>query len=368
LRVLYFIERFWPLIGGVEVISSDLVERLSERGHEIMVVTDQEGPWLPEDEMFGNVRVRRVPFMQAIRERDLEQLAVARQSMHALLRAYRPELIHVAFTGAGVWLLPVPSLAPVILSIHGAWPTIDFGEGSGLFGRVMNEASWVTACSQHTLGALLSSAPHVASKSSVVLNGLDAGFDGDPPEPPGGDPVLLCSGRIVEDKGIDIAIRALKQIIEDCPDVRLLVVGDGPARENLENQARSLGLTGNVQFSGWVSPSAMHELTARASVVLVPSRLEGFGLVALEAALMARPVIASHVGGLPEVVEDGVSGLLFDPDDPAALADAIKLLVTHSALARSMGRAGRRRALQRFSGARHVGEWDALYRRIGNGE
>jgi glycosyltransferase involved in cell wall biosynthesis len=109
----------------------------------------------------------------------------------------------------------------------------------------------------------------------------------------------------------------------------------------------------------------MLALLNSATVVLVPSRkAEGFGLVALEAALMARPVVASRFGALPEVVMDGETGLLVDKDDPLALADAILTLLTHPDTAMTMGETGRRRAQDLFGLQRHVDSFDALYREL----
>jgi glycogen(starch) synthase len=362
LRVLYFVERFWPLIGGVEVISTRLVPLLAERDHEIVVVTDDES-WLPEHDRYGQSEVRRLPIIHALRDRDIELLGQARQGMAKIVRQYRPQVIHATFTGGGVWLLPGPEVAPTILSFHGSWRTLDFAT-DGLFSRVINRVAWVTACSQHAHTHVLATAPQLAGRTSVILNGLDPTFDGDPPEPPPGPPVLLCSGRIVYDKGFDVAIDALAQVARVCPGVRLLIAGDGPERASLARRAASLGLGESVEFLGWISPNETHELVARASIVIIPSRLEGFGLVALEAALMARPVIATNVGGLPEVVQDETTGVLIPCDDAGATAAAIQSLLENPERGRTLGRAGRARALSRFSAERHADEWDALYRRV----
>jgi glycosyltransferase involved in cell wall biosynthesis len=108
----------------------------------------------------------------------------------------------------------------------------------------------------------------------------------------------------------------------------------------------------------------MHDLVARSTIVVAPSRMEGFGLTALEAALMARPAIVAGTGGLPEAVADGVTGLVVPCDDVAALAGAVRHLLRSPEVARRMGRAGRRRALTVFGAERQVDDWDALYRRF----
>lgn len=361
MRVLYFVDGFWPLIGGLEVISAQLVTGLAARGYEITVVTNREHDWIPEEEMFGAVTVRRLPFFRAIHDRDLELVAASRRGVAEIVRAVRPHLVHASFTGAGAMMLPKPEVAPLILSFHGPWETVDFS--AGLFGRVLARTDWVTACSQHTLAALMRTAPpEIADRASVILNGIDPPAGAEPEAPPAGPPVLLCSGRVVDDKGFDVAVDAMAGL----PGARLVIAGDGDARAGLEARARALGVDDRVTFAGWVSPDDMPALVARSTVVLAPSRLEGFGLTALEAALMGRPVVASDIGGHPEVVQDGVTGVLVACDDAAALADAVARLLAAPEAARRMGEAGRRRALAEFSARRHVDEWDALYRRVGN--
>ena len=254
LRTLFFVEGFWPLIGGVETITADLVPRLADRGHEILVVTDRAHPSLPEHDRLDKVEIRRIPFVRALQERDIEQVAAARRTMNQVYRDFRPDLIHVTFTGAGVWLLPRPDATPLILSFHGAWPTIDFGALGGLFAQAVDRAAWVTACTQSALDDLLATAPHIRDHCSVILNGLDPKFDGEPPDPPAGPPVLFCSGRIVRDKGLDIAIDALVEVVRHHPDARLVVAGDGPALRELVARSASVGLADHVDFQGWVAP------------------------------------------------------------------------------------------------------------------
>jgi len=132
----------------------------------------------------------------------------------------------------------------------------------------------------------------------------------------------------------------------------------------LERQIDELGLTDIVDFIGWVAPREVPALLNTATVVLMPSRQESFGLVALEAALMARPVIATRVGGLPEVVVHEQTGLLVEQENSGALAEAIAYLLAHPHTAIHMGQAARLRAQQVFSWERHVTAYDVLYQQL----
>jgi glycogen(starch) synthase len=175
---------------------------------------------------------------------------------------------------------------------------------------------------------------------------------------------LLCLGRLVEEKGFDLALNAFVLLRDSFPHTRLIIAGDGPARPALEQQAAKLDLAEFVQFVGWVTPDRVPALMNTATVVVMPSRHEGFGLVALEAALMARPIVATRVGGLPEVVAHQQTGLLVEQDDSKALAGAISALLADPNMAAQLGQAGYRRAQQLFRWECHVDAYTALYQKL----
>ena len=150
-------------------------------------------------------------------------------------------------------------------------------------------------------------------------------------------------GRLVPEKGFDVLVRALAGL----PEADLVLMGDGPERAGLEDLGRELGVLDRMTFTGWVEPPWVAQ--RRCDVLAVPSRVEGFGLVAVEALLAGIPVVASRVGGLTEVVEDGVTGLLVPSDDPEALAGALRQLEGDSVLRAELAERGRADARRRFS-------------------
>jgi glycogen(starch) synthase len=167
---------------------------------------------------------------------------------------------------------------------------------------------------------------------------------------------------MVVEKGFDLALIALAEIRRHFPTAMLTCIGDGPARKSLEELARSLGIGPAVDFPGWVEPDDVFRWMERSSMVLMPSRWEEpFGLMALQGAQMMRPVVAARTGGLPEVVIDGRTGLLFDRDDAGALAECVLRLLRDQEFARSLGRAGRLRALEEFPLGRQVDSYETLY-------
>jgi glycogen(starch) synthase len=171
-------------------------------------------------------------------------------------------------------------------------------------------------------------------------------------------------GRLVSRKGFDVALSAFASIVRRFRSARMIIAGDGPARPALERQAAGLGLTGFVDFIGWVMPEQVPALINTATLMIVPSRREPFGLTALEAAQMARPVVATRVGGLSEIVVHGQTGLLVEKESPDALAEAITTLLKHPETATQMGYAARSRAIEKFGWDRYVDAHVMLYRRL----
>jgi glycosyltransferase involved in cell wall biosynthesis len=168
----------------------------------------------------------------------------------------------------------------------------------------------------------------------------------------------------VPEKGFDVAVTAFGKIHRRFPNARLILAGDGIEKENLRRQVYELNLTESVEFTGWVTEDETFRLLDRATLVVIPSRREGFSLVAVEAASMARPIVGTWVGGLPEVVQHDKTGLLAPSEDGDAFAQAISFLLDHPETAIQMGEAGRRRVGKKFRWDRHVDAYDALYQKL----
>jgi glycogen(starch) synthase len=206
-------------------------------------------------------------------------------------------------------------------------------------------------------------APEIRERSSVVYNGLEAATI--QPKPPAFDPPsVLCLGRLVPQKGLDLALQAFAQVVEHFPKVKLVIAGEGIERPALEEQAVGLHLQENVEFRGMVVPEKVPELLNEATLLLMASRMEGFPMAALEAMQMGRPIVATAVGGVPEAVLHGISGWIAPPQDIQALAEGMRFLLEHPDKAVEMGEAGRRRQQELFSLENTVREYDALYRNL----
>lgn len=169
-------------------------------------------------------------------------------------------------------------------------------------------------------------------------------------------------GRLHPQKGLSDLLVAIAQVRAQVSPIRLLLVGDGELRSELEAQARLLGLSDIVTFAG--IRMDVPEILAALYVFAFPSLWEGLPLAVLEAMAAGLPVVATRVGGIPEVVEDGVTGLLVPPRAPEALAEAIIALLQDRERAGAMGQAGRARVERYFSVERMVQETEALYEEL----
>jgi phosphatidylinositol alpha-1,6-mannosyltransferase len=197
---------------------------------------------------------------------------------------------------------------------------------------------------------LLAAAGARTGSLHMIPPGVD--LPSDPTPQPAPRPTIVTIARLADRyKGHDVLVAALGRVRERVPDVEWVVIGDGPLRPELEALAASQGVADSVRFLGAVSDEERDSWLRRASLLAMPSRLpgagqagEGFGIVYLEAGAYGKPVVAGNVAGALDAVLDGESGLLVDPTDPAAVADAIARLLGDEQLAARLGAAGASRA------------------------
>lgn len=177
-----------------------------------------------------------------------------------------------------------------------------------------------------------------------------------PKEEPGGG--VLYAGRLSHEKGVDVLIEAAAAR----PALRIEIAGDGPERGALERLALARGVSDRVRFHGHVDPASLAEIRRRSAVVAVPSRwYENMPLVVLEAFAAGLPVVATGLGGLPELIEPGKDGACVPPNDAAALGAALEEMVAAPTRAFAMGKAAREKAERMFAPDLHLERLDALY-------
>ncbi|GIU85499.1 MAG: glycosyl transferase [Acidimicrobiia bacterium] len=224
--------------------------------------------------------------------------------------------------------------------------------------RVYDRLGALVAPSRFLADLLTASAPTRVPVRHVPHFVGGPGRPGAPPGPDLPEPGLVVyAGRLAPEKGVDVLVEAAAAL----PGARVDVAGDGPARADLERLARDAGVT-NVRFLGHLAAGDLARLLRRATVVAVPSRwYENQPLAVLEAFAAGRPVVASALGGIPELVEPGRDGFLVPPDDPRRLAATLARVLHDPALARAMGRAARARIARDHDSATHLERIAACY-------
>lgn len=363
-RLLYCTELLWPYIGGIQVMASQTLPALRRRGYQIEVITSQPGGQGADEEERAGIRVHRLPIREALASNDTDALARMSARVAALGERFQPDVVHMNFAGPSMWLYLTTlrrNPAPLVVAFRGV-PEQPGGPGS-LFEHATVAAAWTVGVSKAVLDSVLASHPELSARSSVIYNAFR-----EPSLRPGplpfGKARLLCLGRLVEEKCFELAVAAMPAVLARFPETELVIAGDGPERSRLEGHAGLLGIESATRFLGWISPGEVPALLNETTLLLMPSRIEGLPGVAIQAAQMARPVIATRVGGSPEVVTDGVTGLLVERGDCDGLGRAICSLLDDPTTTSAMGSRARQLARQRFNWEDHVSAYDELYRKV----
>ncbi len=364
MRLLCWADQFHPYIGGIEVLTAAALPRLQGLGFDCAVITSRGPLALPDEDHYGAIPIYRFPFRETLESKNPAAIQRLVQRIARLEKSLAPDLVHVFLSDPSCLfhlLARGTHPARMVVSVHN-WAALE--SGPSLFGRVLAEAAWTVGNSRFTLDEMRRVVPACSERSSVIYSAVEG--PAAPPHEADFEPLrIVCVGRLVESKGFDVALAAFARLLPGHPGARLQLIGDGPARTALAARAGQLGIAAAVELTGWTDPNRIYEHLDRATVVVVPSRApETLGQVAIQASLMARPVVASRIGGLPEAVEHERTGLLVEPGDATAIAAAVDRLARSPAYARALGNAARRKALSAFTMPAYVDSVAALYRRI----
>ena len=231
--------------------------------------------------------------------------------------------------------------------------------------RKVASADGVICISEHTRAQLMYlSEPASWPKLEVVHCGADLARYVFVPPADHEELKVLCVARFVPEKGLDLLLEAIAALCERRTDVRLVLVGEGPLEAHLRRKAIDLGIQDRVAFTGPVGQDDLAQYYAEADVFCLPSFAEGLPIVLMEAMATGRPVVASRIAGIPELVEDGVSGVLVAPGQPDELVAALEMLAASPELRRRMGGAGRARVEDAFDARRNAAQVAAVLRRL----
>jgi glycosyltransferase involved in cell wall biosynthesis len=406
MRVLH-VNKFLYRRGGAEGYMLDLAELQAKAGHEVAFfgMDHPENPPLPLAAHFPphvelDLPPRRV-YARVTAGARMIHSSESRRGIDAVLSRFRPDVAHLH----NIYHQLSPSVlrplvahgVPMVMTLHDyklACPSYQFLDHGRiceacLGGRfhhavlrrckddsLVNSLLLAVESAAHRLtGAYDPVGTFVCPSEFMAGKMLAAGIEParlrvlshfvdltgiEPKQEPGG-PVVFA-GRLAPEKGVDVLVEAIGLL---GGEARLEVAGDGPERERLEALAGARA-PGRVRFWGRLSKERLLELLSRASVCAIPSRwYENQPMAVLEAFACGVPVVATGLGGLPELVEPGVDGEIVPADDPATLAKALGGTLRDQERAFAMGRAGLAKMRQRFSPERHLEQLDGIYQGVG---
>lgn len=310
--------------------------------------------------------------------------------LRAVFLDLKPDIIHIQYMAPGLLPIIAARLAGVqklIATVH--QPATPYGILPRLFLRIgatlcrkficvsyAAEKSWFGSCSDTSHGGtrqgdnltITDTSRHLTIHNAVDIGTIDRILGTTDRKQLRhnlnleGSLIIGAVARLSHEKGVDRLLTAFATVTKSCPDARLLIVGEGREGLALAEQARSLGIDHAVTWLGSQPWEKAIQYVAVMDIVAIPSRYEGFGLTAIEAMACCKPVVATHVGGLPELVEDGKTGLLVPPHTTQDTAMQILHLLATRKTRLLMGIAGRNRAEELFGMKRFADRWHSIYR------
>ena len=336
--ILITTQTFPPDIGGIETLMAGLAKALAGAGEKVRVFADGSAPSdaLYEVTRFGGLK-------------PLRRLLKARAVGAA---ARRPGVTGV-FADSWKSVERLPALpVPIVVLAHGAeWPLIPTPEKRRRIVAAASKAHRIIAVSEYTAARVRAYAADLADRITVIHPPIE-------PQPMassqataairalrrGDGPLLATLARLEPRKGVDVTLQAIAELAPTHPALTYVVAGGGDDLPRLRALTESLGLANRVRFLGRVDEDAKAALLAEADLFVMPTRqagesVEGFGIIYLEAAWHGLPAVAGQEGGGGEAVRDGVTGLVVDGADPAAVAGALRRLIGNGAERAAMGEA-----------------------------
>ncbi|HWE52082.1 MAG TPA: glycosyltransferase family 4 protein [Bryobacteraceae bacterium] len=325
MRILLVSSSYAPVLGGLQTATHALAREFIARGHDVLVAANRYPRALARAEEINGVQVRRLAFMKP----ELDQIRLRRGDLFfagcalypftllalwRICRKFRPDVVNVHFPLSQIpfmlWLRKRFSFR-LVVSLHGS-------EVLGLSSPVrrsrlraiLREAHAVTACSRYLLSKAVDLEPEVGLTGSVIHNGIDPRRFADRTPFPHPRSYIFAFGRLTYSKGFDLLLRAFAKLAADFPAVDLIIGGEGEEREAIEQTAASLKLDGRAIFPGRLDPEEVVRYLNGCRFLVIPSRSETFGIIALEGLAAGKPVLATNSGGLPETLRAWPEGTL----------------------------------------------------------
>ncbi|EEG78558.1 1,4-alpha-glucan branching protein domain-containing protein [Dethiobacter alkaliphilus] len=363
------------IMGGLARHVDDLSQTLCEMNQPVSVLTSHAGD-MPAQEINGGVQVYRVaPYQRAGEEIDFHDWVMQLNLVFFNFAQHIVPANQFAVLHAHDWLVGTAALGmkrfwrlPLVATIHAT----EYGRNGGLFTplqkqihqheqKLVDGADRVICCSEYMAREVCRLFDAPAEKITVIENGVMQEKVAAKPfsrlerqqYAREDEAIIFFVGRLVREKGVEVLLRALPAVFAAHPKTRAVISGKGPMLESLKQQAKDLGIAAKVTFTGFITDTERNRLLAAADIAVFPSLYEPFGIVALEAMIAETPVVVSDVGGMGEVVIDGVDGLKCPPGNTKALSSCIRTLLEDKKLSARLAKQGKEKATTTFS-------WDTL--------
>ena len=338
MKILVLNYEYPPVGGGGGYVSADICEVLTARGHEVLVLTARARGTL-RDEVRDGYRIHRVPtgrrsYFKASFLAMLAYVVSAILPGYRILRDWKPDVIHAHFavpTGALAFLLSKLTGTPYVLTLHlgdvpGGVPDKTAGWFRWVYAAtptIYDHAAAVVAVSEHTRNLALK---HYPIDIRVIPNGVDLAELNPSQVNVGHPPQIIFAGRFVEQKNTVGLVHILAEM--NTQDWRCTMIGDGVLFEPTKLAIEEHKLQDRVYLVGWLSPEEVVEQMRQSDILFMPSKSEGMPVVGVQAMALGLAIIASRVGGFPEMVEEDKNGNLFDPKDADGMKVALEQLIS----------------------------------------
>jgi len=350
MKILLVTHWYPPSTGGVASHVYELKRQLQSMGHKVKVLTTS-----PRSSYDGVI--------------SLEPYRI--DKIRSTLKSFKPEIIHVHHAFTPLSLISIifssKSSIPVILTNHSAY-FYDYDVALKTLGLAALPIKYILGKVDNVIAVSNIAKKFIDSfllgkRAKVIPNGVDTRKytpDGEKitSESLLGDPTILFVGRLVYRKGPWVLLDALKSVVSEYPKAKLLIVGEGPYLLSLLEKTRKLSLRGNVEFLGYVKQSDLPRIYRSADIFVMPSIFgEAFGIVLLEAMASRLPVIASRVGGIQEIIDNCIDGILVPPKSHRAISKSIIDLYSDRKLMNWLAYNARLKAVKKY-------DWNIIARKI----
>ncbi|MDO8658870.1 MAG: glycosyltransferase family 4 protein [Candidatus Levybacteria bacterium] len=357
-KVLFICSLYHPHVGGIETMITELSQFYRKQGIESVILTKKWPTVLAEEDEYKNTKIYRV--ISARTDDDFFNVSNWIKSNEEKIKA---DIIHVigvrrplpvfGLLLSRLWNVPlISTIAGSEIPHTGDPETYSiWDEGKDLMRPVIEASNLVTCVSRALENDLQKIVPNIKLLRTIYA-GIDIKLINLTTCVEIEKNYIVSLRRLIPSKGIDVLIKAFKDIVKEYPQVKLIIAGDGSEEANLKFLVKNLELEDKIKFIGTVSMERCISLLKGALCTVVPSLSEGGGLVNVEAQAASCPVVASRVGGIPEYVEDTVSGLLFEAGNYKDLAEKLRKILSNDSLKNKLIKGGIRHA-KKFS-------WDML--------